>query len=204
MSVPNHHPSCRSLTYPAECWDCGEPIFIFQCSCGSTVLFDQLGWPWPQHDCGGERLPTGWDVIDKLRAMGVPIDARVMAYAFGKTPGESKPKAPPPIVAIKPTHGKTADVIGIIRNIDFNTKLTKDLDNVGRVGLEMLRLRGKVDYGQITIHDTSEEPAASYTCIVPNRQQLKRYAIGELVGLQVRGAVFGSFGFWVVENIERL
>ncbi|MEF2279912.1 hypothetical protein V3W47_16585 [Deinococcus sp. YIM 134068] len=56
----NHHPSLlsqvavrhrTSFRVPTQCWYCGQDIYIYVNEYGSVVLFDDLGWPWPKHDC---------------------------------------------------------------------------------------------------------------------------------------------------------
>ena len=42
---------CRARTYPLTCKYCGTRIFHFSCDCGCSVLFEQLGRPWPLHRC---------------------------------------------------------------------------------------------------------------------------------------------------------
>jgi hypothetical protein len=49
MAVPNHDPSCSTLTWATNCPDCHRAVFFFSCSCGSKVFFDSLGDPWPLH-----------------------------------------------------------------------------------------------------------------------------------------------------------
>lgn len=50
MPVPNHGPTCQTLTYPTRCSRCGESVFYFQCTCGSKVYFDDLE-DFARHDC---------------------------------------------------------------------------------------------------------------------------------------------------------
>ncbi|WP_407539347.1 hypothetical protein Q0M94_14420 [Deinococcus radiomollis] len=40
-----------SISIPTRCWYCDAQIFIYANEYGSVVLFDELGWPWPKHDC---------------------------------------------------------------------------------------------------------------------------------------------------------
>jgi len=61
-------------TVPMRCHTCGADIFWFSCEHGSSVLFDELGSPWPKHDCDGhvaraelDRVPDG-DVPRSLEA----------------------------------------------------------------------------------------------------------------------------------------
>jgi hypothetical protein len=52
MPVPTHGPSCKKLfCRPSRCQGCGEGVFYWACTCGSSVLFDKLGEPWPKHQC---------------------------------------------------------------------------------------------------------------------------------------------------------
>ena len=47
-----HGPLCGAKTIPNySCRYCGEKVFFFFCDCGCRVLFDDLGPPWPEHDC---------------------------------------------------------------------------------------------------------------------------------------------------------
>lgn len=49
MAVPTHSEGCKTQTWATRCRDCDEPVYFFSCSCGSRVLFDRLGEPWPLH-----------------------------------------------------------------------------------------------------------------------------------------------------------
>lgn len=40
-----------SFSIAASCWYCGQKIYIYANEHGSVVLFDEMGWPWPKHDC---------------------------------------------------------------------------------------------------------------------------------------------------------
>ena len=43
---------CNARTIPMRCRCCGtNPIFWFSCECGCSVLWDDLGPPWPNHRC---------------------------------------------------------------------------------------------------------------------------------------------------------
>lgn len=52
MPVPTHGSRCRTLfCRPSRCGDCSQEVFHWACTCGSHVLFDALGDPWPRHQC---------------------------------------------------------------------------------------------------------------------------------------------------------
>jgi len=42
---------CGARTRPIRCPSCRAEVFWFSCDCRSSVLFDDLGSPWPVHDC---------------------------------------------------------------------------------------------------------------------------------------------------------
>ncbi|GGJ71296.1 hypothetical protein [Deinococcus aquiradiocola] len=41
----------KTFLIPVDCWYCGQPIYIYANRHGSVVLFDDLGRPWPKHQC---------------------------------------------------------------------------------------------------------------------------------------------------------
>ncbi len=56
MPPPTHGPHCRTIfCYPRACSDCRQEVYYWSCTCGSHVLFDQLGEPWPKHGCARQK-----------------------------------------------------------------------------------------------------------------------------------------------------
>lgn len=51
-----HGFGCRSRTWKTRCGICGRAVFFFTCDCGCKVYFDELGPPWPRHECGLSRV----------------------------------------------------------------------------------------------------------------------------------------------------
>ncbi len=49
MPVPGHKPDCETYIYKITCPDCGQLVWLFGCSCGSKVFFNEIGPPWPRH-----------------------------------------------------------------------------------------------------------------------------------------------------------
>lgn len=41
-----------NYTKPSKCRSCGRPVYYFQSQYGGKVFFDDLGHPWPKHECG--------------------------------------------------------------------------------------------------------------------------------------------------------
>lgn len=53
---PHHdYGDCVSKTFPIRCKICGKEVFYYSCTCGSKVFFDELGPPWPKHNCGSHN-----------------------------------------------------------------------------------------------------------------------------------------------------
>ena len=79
MSLLQHNKSsCKTLTTPIWCWDCGTAVFYLRCTCGSKVLFKELGGSWDKHDCRsrvGRR--TG-----AIRIVLQSYDPRILEWAI--------------------------------------------------------------------------------------------------------------------------
>ncbi|SFG23797.1 hypothetical protein [Neptunomonas qingdaonensis] len=43
----------ETYTRPTRCKGCGRYVFYYQNDSGSKVFFDDLGPPWPKHECSG-------------------------------------------------------------------------------------------------------------------------------------------------------
>ena len=82
--VPQHHPSCRTRTYPTKCPACQMRVFFFSCSCHSAVFFESLGVPWPIHACSA--------VYEQLRGRGLSaVDAGLTVYTEHLRRGRTVP-----------------------------------------------------------------------------------------------------------------
>ena len=58
MYAAVHGTWCHTKTFPTTCKICGVDVFYFQCDCDSRVFFDELGPPWPIHDCLDNSEPS--------------------------------------------------------------------------------------------------------------------------------------------------
>jgi hypothetical protein len=193
--------------YPTKCWDCGASIHVFQCTCGSAVLFDKPRPPWDEHDCAetgtiGRSGLKGWIAADILRANGVSISPKIMAMLFPepatkKTP-ESKPR---PIKKIEPKSGQRLNLLAVVREISRSTKRTAELDILSGVGARLLNLpKGKL--WQITLVVNSERPNLSYTCVLPAVLGLAESAKNKMVFAKLEARVAGNHALWIVTSIE--
>lgn len=71
-----------SLTFPTTCWYCSSSIYLYAHLNGGFAIFDELGPPWPKHDCRGftarqhiDHLPRFTASIGTMRILkgSIPI-----------------------------------------------------------------------------------------------------------------------------------
>lgn len=59
VSVYRPRLTYESFTRPTNCPVCGAEVFFVVCPNGGRVFFNELGWPWPKHECtDSSRRPT--------------------------------------------------------------------------------------------------------------------------------------------------
>lgn len=57
---PGPFRSLKSYVVPnASCPVCGETVFFYQSPHGGRVFFNNLGWPWPKHECTDNKNAKG-------------------------------------------------------------------------------------------------------------------------------------------------
>ena len=212
MSIPTHSLFCQTKTYPTSCRHCQQAIFVLECSCGSAVLFDQLGAPWPKHVCagiggggglGGSGL-SGWTAVDALRAQGAPITSDVMAKIFsdkGRSDHDTRPKTT--IRKIEPERDSQISLLVVVRELHEHTKRIEDIALLSDLGLKLLGIEPGVRYRQITLVDNGVRPNESYTALIPDR--LARGLIhNAMVMAGIRGCVIGDHAVWITTDINLL
>lgn len=192
-----------------RCRYCEAAVFYFQCSCGSQMLFDELGEPWPRHDC--KLLPldrkieiadrrVGRDATERYLAAqmtAVRIDAgyadriREAFTEASRRPRYAKP-AGREILREDPNAGGTATETGFVRELlpDVDVYRKHDVPKTP-IGAASLGELASGAYAQITIHTAAlgEEDDFSYTFLVA-RRMLAEAGVrkGDLVRCQLRGA----------------
>lgn len=203
-----HGFDCHTQTVPMRCRDCQQRIFFFRCNHGSRVVFDELGPPWPQHDCDRSWAPTRRRTVDERGRMQVEIapgitvvrlpedfgiddDVIDLAHRASAARSRSRQRSGD-IVRQDPT--RTADdfYVGTIREI---TRSVDPLEHfrmsettMARAGLQKL---GRQDVGRLTVHVPFGEDIESYTAWIPTvlleEEGVERAATVEvrLVGLNI-------------------
>lgn len=125
MAIPTHGPFCQTLLYPVNCRDCGAPIRVLQCTCGSAVLFDTAAPHWDKHDCAGYSATAGvavgrlkgWAAVDVLRNQGVPISADIMErISPGRARGEAS-QTQWDLRRAEPRQGQSLSILALVREV---------------------------------------------------------------------------------------
>ena len=222
---------CGSRTYPLTCKYCGEDIFHFSCDCGSSVLFDELGPPWPLHRCAGAKpKPTlsrlGQEdlsgsilsYIDDKRANAIAqmIDSsldREYGAAIRKAANarRQRPKQSSWITKQDPYHGARSTERGIIMDLIWNADIFKKSNIAARsIGTAMLGKYARRKLAQITIHTgalaENELDNCSFTFFVAEELAKKlKLTKGCLIVAKLRGiAASSKYPVWVCDQLSDL
>lgn len=183
MSVV-HGEWCEAKTWPTSCPSCSVRVFYFSCGHGSKVFFDELGSPWPIHDCekswarglrrftedNGDTVVELKPGITVTRSFAKPASFKVEQSVISKAQPTKKNKAPDPIVPIEPERELSESHIGILREIRSCADPLKAFrladTSIGRASLRSI---GKQEMGKITVHVPypTEDYIESFTSWIP-------------------------------------
>ncbi len=186
MSVPRHGMDCQTRTFPTKCKNCGDNVFFFSCTCGSAVFFDELGWPWPEHDCGFSRSDYRWargrprtnfdggvrvEISEGVTATRPAKERRrrwnIDPAVADKVKREARSREHHPIESVPPGADWMVKVTGVIREVDSQVDVYRRL-NLPRTPINkgFLGELGSGRWGRMTIH-VLESVAYSYTAWIP-------------------------------------
>lgn len=180
--IPTHGTWCQTITFPTLCRECQADIFILRCNCGSLVLFDDLGPPWPVHDCdnakwaqnlpktqlGNGSISVPWkNGITFIRpAEDFAVDPAVVEKARRRL----RKQRPDPIRRIDAQASGGKQVIGVLREVARESSPLKafslpDTD----MTWALLGEKWRAPVGKITVHSEVSESdhLESYTAWVP-------------------------------------
>ncbi len=231
LRVPmNHGLDCDAKTIPNyTCRYCGEKAFFFSCDCGCRVMFDELGPPWPVHDC--RTQPSGSAPYTGPSSWGSTVDINVLRGGQGSSdllPGlrsgtdsiapsmlnrarESRNTARE-IMRIEPHGSQPVEIVGVVLE-------RSQPDLARRYGLE----RGSIGFGQLAkavgdtgpvqftvqVDELPEDAAAidylSYTFLSSGNQAGKDIQKHTVIrALLSPVAALGIGRLWLTKEIERL
>jgi hypothetical protein len=207
-----HGAWCRVRVWPTQCPSCGTRVFFLTCDHGSKVFFDELGPPWPVHDCDTSWTSNLKRTIDKTGRITVELrpgitvtrlpdsfelDASVIANARTS----ATKRVPDPIVVVEPADSALRTVVGILREIARSSDPldTYRLDDT-TIGRALLGPIGTGAVGRITVHapSMSDGQLDSFTAWVPAELlEDQRITRGLTVSIAVEGvAIPGRDWAW--------
>ena len=217
-----------------SCRLCGTTIFYFSCDCGCKVLFDQLGPPWPEHNC---QTKSGSSSTRKMPMDNTPSSLvsipGISIYRGGQGSGNLLPEFRSgrqsidsniihrvnhsrnqnrETMRIEPLGSKSVEVTGVVQD-----RLQPDLSkrhNLSRnsIGYTLLtRQIGDTDPVQITVlvDELASDPAAidysSYTFLCPRNLVAKSVVKGTVIQAVLEPIdAIGVDRFWYAKVVERL
>lgn len=180
-----HGEWCGTRTWPTHCSSCGGDVFFFTCKHGPKVFFDELGPPWPIHDCetswtrnldrtvtgDGEIIVELQPGIHVIRSSEKPDSFAIEQSIVSKARRTAKKWTQNRIEAVgPPKRAWRESQIGTLRELRRSVdpvKLYKVKDT--SVGRAMLGPIGAQKVGRVTVHVTysPEDPIDSFTAWIP-------------------------------------
>lgn len=211
---------CRARTWPTKCPRCSAPVFFFHCNCGSKVFFDELGPPWPPHDCGtswARNLPRTKDEDGGITVKigeGVTIHRAPESFKVDASTiscGKRRVDRTDPIVAVKPedSSGKVT-IIGILREKQSEVDPVRALALPGANAIVAASLgpisEGK--WGKVTVHEplSSKDSLLSYTIWVRTKFIIHATnSKGVTIATDIHShPILGYDAIWVCDSYEVL
>ena len=224
----NHGSWCHTHTFPLNCRYCQQRIFFFSCNCGSRVMFDELGPPWPTHDCQTQSgnttpySPSTWATPNGVRIF------RKSQNTSGLLPGwqrgsdsidsnlvkrvsESQSLARD-TMRIDPIGRMTAEIVGVVRERsgpDLARRHGLERNSIGFK--ELANVIGDSDPVQLTaqVDDLPGDPDAidysSYTFLLPRKLAGREITQGAVIQALLAPVVtLSGIRLWVARKIEIL
>ena len=201
MPVPTHVLSCKTWTRNVGCRHCGALVWLFMCTCGSVVLFDERGNGWPQHICSYHRTAPS--------DSGFRSDAiqRLYRREIDQLRKQLKPSGVQ-FISIEPSSvaGQTVTAVMVMREMPSRTQRIERFDKLNAIARSAMDINGPAGtYLQITLADSGAEPRSTYPAIV-NRSLVDRLELerNALVGATLQARSFGEIAEWFVTEIVAL
>jgi hypothetical protein len=216
-----HGEWCGTKTWPTSCPSCSAQVFYFSCNHGSRVFFDELGPPWPVHDCheswarglrrftddNGDTAVALKPGITVTRSFAKPASFEVEQSIISEAQPAKRMKAPDPIVPVEPERELAESHIGILREIRPHVDPVKVFRvpdaTIGRASLMSI---GKQAMGKITVHvpyPTEGNYVESFTTWVPAKLlQDRRLKRGVTVALDLKRIQIVGRGYtWFCDSL---
>lgn len=213
--VPTHGAWCHSITYLTRCRYCGRQVFFFSCDHGCKVFFNQLGPPWPLHECVGylSSIVGRAQLEQYMRDSGGPDPSSreaVLALdaVFGSTAqrnAERRQKTAFQTVRAKAQRDGRVSGIGVVQNVQPCTDVGGWLGvhEYGAFGLALLGGLAEGAWCRLTLvmGDLSVSNLRSYTGLA-RAEQMDGLESGDLVHFDAKALAYPSLrSIWVFGNV---
>lgn len=219
---PTHGSWCNAVTWRTKCPSCREPVFFFQCDCGSKIFFDELGIPWPIHNCNtswGKNLIRTRDssggitveIAEGITVRRPPEKFSVDSSIVSKAKQRKQQSNQDPIIAVKPedSSGKVT-VVGVLREKQVGVDVVKSLKLpvASPMVSAFLGQLAKGKQGKVTLHEPSprQNILHSYTFWVSSKSVIDvKNSIGVTVMAKLSPLVIPDIcAVWYCEYYEVL
>ncbi len=133
-----HGSWCNSRVWRTACRECQQQVYFFSCSCGSAVLFEKLGAPWPKHICpppitvykrqkGADGTVTAWLTPDGSITATRPAETTLIEPGFADLARDRDAKDERPIRKYAALSGERKSIHGIVRELRSDVDPYADL-----------------------------------------------------------------------------
>lgn len=198
MPTPSHGPDCQTVrSYPTECPSCKERVVYYECSHGSRMFFHSTG------DTECFVLNTLGDPNAVMRERSRKMEQREIVRLQRRL----KPSNIPFRSVNASEHiNLVIKKLMVVRETPHIRGRIAELDEANQITRSLLGIDQPIsNYRQITLADTSEEPASTYSAIIETK--LARLIInrrGDLVGVTLESRGFGDIAEWFVTDITSI
>lgn len=211
--MASHGVWCNMRTYPMTCRFCGERVYYFTCDHNCRVFFDELGPPWPEHNCMERWIAElGPDTFGQLMAWrmmepGVSIGTTIAPNHGNQLRSRAQALDRIEPMACEPRDGDVVEEMGIAVEVCEVVNLAKQLRIPADtpMGDSLLRALGTGELSRITIHTGSleEDETWSFTFYVPQSLLRKRSVVrGDLVSCKLRARGIPGLPYvWVCDEL---
>jgi len=178
-----------SLTWKTCCFiGCGKTVYAHTNGHRDFVLFDQLGWPWPIHDCYFDRFDLGGGKVNVAGSRDVPYSGTLTREWDSVTPITANVNGP----------RRQYDFIGTITNIEKEfVGGSPDFHGLPRISKEEVR---KVLIGRTSLVTIVTGDGAEFTAFVDLKKTPLRFR--DIVATDVKAARLLNRSVFVVNKIR--
>lgn len=203
LSIPSHGPFCKTRNFPTTCMDCQQKIFIVTCSCGSTVLFDHPGPPWPRHQCVRWGLGR-WTGVGSVGVGGTPTASRVVTKQVRrKTRDIRSVRRGRATRSVDLQRGRRRILTALVHAVSADTELTRRVNAQLRSGVRPFGLDPRERYSEIRLMDSKVLGGETYTALIPDSLARGLRANANVTAkTEICRKSFRGIGCWIVTGIS--